>query len=348
MTLDLQQLGWKPVFQQQLLQYDPSLIPVRVIAVQRTGLSVAPVADQVVDVPLGGRWFVQDVEDRPTVGDWVLMDAKTGALEHVLERTSSIKRLSPGGGGEVQMIAANIDIAFLVTSCNADFSAARLERYLSVVLGDQIQPVVVLTKADLCDNVDPFVDAVRALGSEIPVEAVNTLQFESLGGLVPWCGLGQSIALLGSSGVGKSTLVNTLMGDQVQQTRAAREDDDKGRHTTTHRSMHVLPQGAIILDSPGMREFQIAEADAGVSEVFADIEELAAYCRFSDCAHQGEPGCEVAKAIDNGDLDERRLESFFKLQRESLYNTETIAQRHARAREFNKKVREAAAKRKQR
>ncbi len=346
--LTLQQLGWKPVFQQQLAQFDSALQPVRVVAVQRSGLSVTPIEGEVRDIPLGGRWFTLDVEERPTVGDWVLLDTDTLAVEQVLERTSVIKRLSPGGGGEVQMIAANIDTAFLVTSCNADFSAARLERYLSVVLQADIQPVVVLTKIDLVEHIDEYVDAARALRRDLPVEAVNALSPDSLQGLAGWCGSGQSIALLGSSGVGKSTLVNSLSGHQVQATRAARQDDDKGRHTTTHRSLHVLPQGGVILDSPGMREFQIAEAESGVSELFADIEDLAARCRFADCGHDTEPGCAVQRALQDGSLDERRLLSFFKLQRESLYNSETIAQRHARTRQFGRRVKEAAAKRKNR
>ncbi|MEM9624040.1 MAG: ribosome small subunit-dependent GTPase A [Pseudomonadota bacterium] len=347
----LARLGWKPVFQQQLAEHAAHLIPLRVIAVQRTGLTVTPLDGEVQEVAMGGKWFTRAVEERPTVGDWVLLDPHTQAVEQVLARTSEIKRMSPGGVGDLQMIAANIDTAFVVTSCNSDFSIARIERYLAVLLEAAIQPVVVLTKVDLLespDDLDTYRDALRDMAADVPVECVNALQPETLLGLAAWCHAGQTIALLGSSGVGKSTLVNSLAGEQLQPTQAIRSDDDKGRHTTTHRSLHLLPQGGVILDSPGMREFQLADAQSGVSEVFADIEDLARQCRFSDCAHTGEPGCAVAQAIAAGTLEARRLESFFKLQREAVYSSETVAQRHIRVRQFSKKVKAASTRRKQR
>ena len=334
----LTQIGFKPVFQQQVLMHDEGLVPARVTAVHRTGLTVSPPLAVIDEVPVGGRWFQLEPEARATVGDWVLLDPTSGTLEVVLERTSLIKRLNPAG--EVQLIAANIDTAFVVTSCNEDFSVARLERYLSVVMEAGIQPVVVLTKADLVADVAGHLDEVRALGSDVFVEAVNALDPLSVACLSAWCTSGQSIALLGSSGVGKSTLVNTLAGETLQATQAIREEDAKGRHTTTHRSLHLLPSGGVILDSPGMREFAIADAESGVTTVFADIEVLAENCRFNDCGHGAEPGCAVRAAIVAGDLDERRLDSYFKLLREDRYNTETIAERHERTRKFGKMVRE--------
>ncbi len=342
----LEQMGWKPVFQQQLVDHDEALQPARVIAVQRSGLAISPAVGEFREVAIGGRWYQLTPEERPTVGDWLLIDPADGALAALLERTSLIKRLSPGGTGEVQLIAANIDTAFIVTSCNEDFSASRLERYMSAVLDADIQPVIVITKTDLADDPDVYVDEARSLGSHIPIEPVNALDETSLAGLRAWCASGQSIALLGSSGVGKSTLVNTLSGEEVQETSAIREDDGKGRHTTTHRSAHLLPEGGIILDSPGMREFQIADASSGVRELFDDIDALAERCRFADCAHGTEPGCAVRDAVTSGELDERRLENYFKLQREEQYATETIAQRHARSREFGKRVKAAMKVRK--
>ena len=338
----LQPLGWKTSFAQQLASYPETLHIARVVEVQRGGLRIAPQLPNVDLVPLGGRWFQLSVEQRPTVGDWILIDPADASVHAMLERTSLIKRLAPSG--DLQLIAANIDTAFIVSSCNADFSVARIERYMSVVLQADIQPVVVLTKADTTDDVYPYLDAVRALDSHLPVEAVNALDLGTCQGLLGWCGAGQSIALLGSSGVGKSTLVNTLSGAVVQQTKAAREDDDKGRHTTTHRSLHLLPQGGVILDSPGMREFQIADAASGVTALFDDIEQLAQLCRFNDCTHDSEPGCAVQAAIADGRLDERRLQSFFKLQREEAHNSATVAQQRSRARAFNKMTRAAASR----
>ena len=332
----LTELGWKNAFTQEVLECPEHLEPCRVVEVQRTGITVAPsVADQTAFV-LGGRWYNLPPEERPTIGDWILIDPESKAVEVCLSRVSLIKRLSPAG--EVQPIAANIDTAFLVTSCNADFSLARIERYLTVLRQEDIQPVVVLTKVDLVDDAQVFVDDVQTLGSDLVVEAVNALMPEEVSRLADWCGPGQSIALLGSSGVGKSTIVNTLSGAIVQETQAAREGDDKGRHTTTSRSLHRLPAGGVILDSPGMREFQIADVDSGVQSVFEDIELIAQQCKFNDCTHQSEPGCAVCAAIEAGELDERRLESYFKLQREDKYNTETIAERHARTRAFSKMV----------
>ena len=332
----LTELGWKNEFTQAALEHSEDLEPCRVIEVQRTGLTVAPaVADQTTFV-IGGRWYTLTPEERPTVGDWILVDPESNAIEVCLPRVSLIKRLSPAG--EIQPIAANIDTAFLVTSCNADFSLARIERYLTVLRQEDIRPVVVLTKVDLIDDAQGFVQDVQTLGSDIIVEAVNALVPEEVNRLADWCGPGQSIALLGSSGVGKSTIVNTLSGATVQETQAAREGDDKGRHTTTARSLHRLPAGGVILDSPGMREFQIADVDSGVQSVFEDIELLAQSCKFNDCRHDSEPGCAVQAAIESGELEPRRLESYFKLQREDQYNTETIAERHARTRAFSKMV----------
>lgn len=332
----LTELGWKNAFTQEVLEHPDHLEPCRVIEVQRTGLTVAPsVADQATFV-LGGRWYNLTPDERPTVGDWILIDPESQAVEACLTRVSLIKRLSPAG--EVQPIAANIDTAFLVTSCNADFSLARIERYLTVLRQEDIQPVVVLTKVDLVDDAENYVSEVQTLGSDIIVEAVNALVPDEVNRLAGWCGPGQSIALLGSSGVGKSTIVNTLSGSIVQETQAAREGDDKGRHTTTSRSLHRLPAGGVILDSPGMREFQIADVDVGVQSVFEDIELLAQECKFNDCGHNSEPGCAVQAAIDAGELEQRRLESYFKLQREDQYNSETIAERHARTRAFSKMV----------
>ena len=313
----LRALGWKSSFADlrsaHLAEPDRSLH--RVTEVQRTGLIVAPpLSGARSNVPISGKWFQRPERERPTVGDWVVLDTTDGKLLEVLPRSSLLARLSPAGNRTLQLIAANVDSAFVVTSCNADFNVPRLERYVSVVLEAGIEPVIVLTKIDQTPDPQAYQAELRSAFQTVAICGLNALEPAAARTLEPWCGEGQTIALLGSSGVGKSTIVNTLMGGDVQRTQAIREEDGKGRHTTTYRSAHLLPQGAVILDSPGMREFQMADTDAGVAELFDDIEALAQACRFRDCAHNAEPGCAVQAALDDGRLDERRFASYRKLK----------------------------------
>jgi ribosome biogenesis GTPase len=195
-----------------------------------------------------------------------------------------------------------------------------------------------LTKADLCDATDRFVDAVRAVHRTVAIECINALDPVTIDGVRAWCAPGQTVAMVGSSGVGKSTLLNSLAGAQKQATGAIREADAKGRHTTSHRSLHLLPNGALLLDSPGMRELKMVDVEQGVSEVFDDVGELALQCRFTDCGHEDEPGCAVRAAIDSGALDERRLANYRKLLREQARHTDTIAEQRHRRRQFAKQV----------
>ena len=342
MSQTLESLGWKPVFQQQLDATADAFHVCRITEVQRSGVTILPALPHGFQIPITGRWFNLPADERPALGDWILVDASSGVIERVLERTTVIKRLAPDG--EVQVIAANVDTAFVVTSCNQDFSLARIERYLVALMEFDIQPVVVITKADLSADAESYQDQVRQAYRDVMIELVNAKDADTLAGLRAWCGPGQSIALLGSSGVGKSTLVNTLSGGEVQQTSAAREGDDKGRHTTTHRSLHLLPSGAVIVDSPGMREFQVTDAESGVTALFDDIEQLAEGCRFNDCEHASEPGCAVRRAIEQGQLDAARLSNYFKLKREEQINSETVAERHARMRKFGKMVKQHTEK----
>lgn len=338
----LQPLGWKNQFAQQLsLEELETAQIVRVMAVQRGGLSIAPSNDEAL-LPLGGRWFQLDAEERPTVGDWLVLSADGQQIERVLERSSLLKRLVPGRTSEIQLIGANVDTLLVVTSCNLDFNPSRIERYLALAYNAGATPVLVLTKADLAEETESFIEQARALGADLAVEVVNALDATTLDGLQQWCAAGETVALLGSSGVGKSTLLNSLAGRALQSTGAIREDDAKGRHTTTHRSLHEMPSGALLLDSPGIRELQITDMDSGLEEAFADIEELARECRFNDCQHQAEPGCAVQAAIAAGDLDPRRLASYEKLGREELYARESQAERRARYRALGKMYRNAS------
>ena len=343
--MELLELGWRPFFQQQIsLDELDTCTVARVVEVQRSGQTLWHEAGESTAV-LGGRWFKYGPETRPTVGDWVLFDENALTIERLLDRASLFKRMSPSTG-DLQLIAANVDILFVVTSCNQEFNISRLERYIALALESGAQPVVVLTKADLTTDAESYVAQVHSQNPNVVVELVNAHDVETLQNLLQWCVKGQTVALMGSSGVGKSTLVNTLIGADVQATAAIREADGRGRHTTSHRALIALPEGGLLIDCPGMRELGIADLHEGVVSTFDDIEAFGRKCRFSDCAHESEPDCAVQKAVVDGELDSRRLDNYRKLLREELYNTESIAERHKRFRQFSKTSRQAVAQKK--
>ncbi|MDX2494042.1 MAG: ribosome small subunit-dependent GTPase A [Desulfuromusa sp.] len=342
-SYSLSQLGWSHFFQQQLsLEEWESTFPARVFAVHRNSVDI--ISDRFQHhIHLPGSWYQQDSEELPTIGDWLLLDSVTGQPVKVLERKSLFRRKASGRESKVQLIAANIDTLFIVSSCNQDFNLSRLERYLALALETNVEPVLVLTKADLLVDVTDYRQQATSLKPNLTIEIVNALEPASVVPLLSWCGTGQTVALLGSSGVGKSTLVNTLRGAATQDTASIREDDAKGRHTTTSRSMHFLHKGGLLIDSPGLRELQLSECESGVSSLFEDIEELAGQCRFNDCSHSGEDGCTVATAVEGGDLSARRLANYLKLNAEQARNAETIADRRQREKSFGKLVRSVQA-----
>lgn len=336
----LAQLGWRPFFQQQidLEHWD---YPVCRVAAQHRNrlelLSAAGPAELALDPGMPAI----------TVGDWLLLSPE-GRFLRLLERQSLFRRKAPGRKVEEQLIAANVDTLFIVTSLNEDFSLNRIERYLSLANEAGVEPVVVLSKADLCEDPERLQREVQQLDPLLMVETVNCLDAVEIQKLLPWCGPGSTVAFMGSSGVGKSTLVNTLLGDAVQVTGSIREKDSTGRHVTTGRSLHPMQEGGLLLDTPGLRELQLTDCDAGVNSTFAEITALAEQCRFADCQHGNEPGCAVQDAIARGELNARRLSSYQKLMREQAFNSATLAEKRARDKRFGKMIKSVLSEKKTR
>lgn len=256
----------------------------------------------------------------PAVGDWVAVATRrreeTATIHAVLPRRSAFTRKVAGEESEPQVLAANMDVIFIVTSLNADLNVRRLERYLTMAYESGAEPVIVLTKADLAHDLSSALDSVSSVAIGVPVHVVSAITGEGMADLETHLQNDRTGVLLGSSGVGKSTLVNTLAGRDLAKVQEIREDDDKGRHTTTSRELIVLPRGGMVIDTPGIRELQLWHAESGLSGSFPDIETLASRCRFNDCSHETEPGCAVSSALDAGTLSTDRLAAYRKLQRE--------------------------------
>ena len=315
-------LGYGPFFSRQREALGDPLEPARVAASGR-GLLEVLTPEGARRATVSGRLLhLSDAAALPTVGDWVGLRPDTGdvaVIDHVFARRTSLARKAAGKRTDAQILAANVDTVMIVTSLNADFNPRRLERYLELALEAGARPVIVLNKADLCDDPASFVEEALTLAPTTPVVPVSALEGAGLDGLRALWSPAETVVLLGSSGVGKSTIANRLLGAEVQKEGAIRESDDRGQHTTTRRELLLLPGGGLLVDTPGIRELAPWAHDEGGPAGFADIESLAAQCRFRDCGHAGEPGCAVALAVESGALAEGRVAGYQKLAGERRY-----------------------------
>lgn len=333
----LEALGWSDHFARQLTERETGEAaecgPARVSEIHRDRLTaLAPKGEL--------RLIPREPAGAYAVGDWVLTDGV--AAQRRLAPVTDLTRRAAGHAVAEQRIAANVDTLGIVTSCNEDFNLPRLERYLALAEAAGCLPLIILTKADLCDDPGALRRQAERLSPLVTVLTLDARDQEEAAQLAPWCGKARTLALLGSSGVGKTTLRNALTGERAD-TRAIREQDARGRHTTTSRALRPTRAGGWLVDTPGMRELQLAEAGEGIGAVFADIEDLAAGCRFSDCAHDREPGCAVKAALEAGTLDPARLARWRKLLREDRHNSEEIATARKRRKAFGRVVKEAKA-----
>lgn len=319
-------LGWTSHFADQIDPTEP-LRPARLSAVERAHVTALDPEPLRLLVPLAGG------TGGLAVGDWVLTDGVS--VLRRLDPATEIIRRHAGDDSRRQLIAANVDTLGVVTSCNADFNPARLERYLAVAMQAGCAPLVIVTKADQTDDPGRYIAEAEALSPLVQAIALNAKDPGEVARLSDWCGPGQTLALVGSSGVGKTTIQNALTGVEAA-TQGIREDDAKGRHTTTARSLRRTLAGGCLIDTPGIRELGLVDAAEGVEEVFSDLSDLASACRFNDCSHDREPGCAVRAAIAAGTLDEARLTRWRKLEREDRLHTESARERHQRTRAWGK------------
>jgi ribosome biogenesis GTPase len=321
--IDLDDWGLSEKYVREAAQYSDSLHLARVLAQHKNMYRVVSSGGE-VNAEVSGKFWNSALTptDYPAVGDWVLVDRTSdkgghAIINHILPRKSCFERKAAGTGNVNQIIAANIDCVFICTSLNKDFNLRRIERYLAIAWDSGANPVIVLTKSDLCDDIARKMIEIQSIAPGVEVVLTSTLSGESYENLRRYLGPGKTVAFLGSSGVGKSTLINKLLGEDRLATAEIRADDDRGRHATTYRQLLRLPEGGMVIDTPGMREIQIASAD--LSKSFADIAELAKDCYFTDCQHGAEPRCAVKRAIEAGNLSPQRFDNFKKLQQEMLF-----------------------------
>jgi ribosome biogenesis GTPase / thiamine phosphate phosphatase len=316
----LESYGWSPELQRQFEPHAAEGLAPGRVTVQQRGQYTVVTEDGELAAEISGRFAHEAAPGEfPVVGDWVGAAVRplegTATIQAVLPRTTAFRRKAAGEGFEEQVIAANVDTAFLVAALTRDLNVRRLERYLTMTWESGAKPVIVLTKSDIAEDLAGALLEVESVAYGVPVHPISAIEGEGLDELRRYLGPGETVVLLGSSGAGKSTLVNVLAGDQLFVTKETR-DDDRGRHTTSHRELVLLPGGGMILDTPGMRELGLWDAATSLAGTFEDVEALVLTCRFADCAHDTEPDCAVRAALADGSLDAARWDSFVRLERE--------------------------------
>jgi ribosome biogenesis GTPase len=323
--VDLQTLGWSDFYKACFAEYGNQDYTVGRIITEHKNMYrlLSETGDYLSEISGKLRHEARERQDYPSVGDWVVIterpEEKRATIHAVLPRRTKFSRKVAGDKTTEQIVATNVDTVFLINAMNNDFNIRRIERYLTLAWESGSNPVIVLSKADLCDNVADKVREVESVALGVPIHVISSIKNEGIDSIIPYLKSGQTIALLGSSGAGKSTLINNLLGKEVQDIQEVREGDDRGRHTTTYRELFVIPTGGLIIDTPGMRELQLWDAEEGVQQGFSDIEKLAENCYFSNCQHKRERNCAIREALQNGSLNKERYENYLKIKRELAY-----------------------------
>ncbi|HSB08847.1 MAG TPA: ribosome small subunit-dependent GTPase A [Blastocatellia bacterium] len=353
---DLKSLGWSEFFDSMFKPYRELGHFAGRVALEERGAYRLLTGEGELSARVRGklRFDSESAADFPAVGDWVSVARRErdglAQIHAVLPRRSKFSRKAAGGSSDEQVVAANVDTVFIVQGLDHDFNLRRLERYLVAAFESGAAPVVILSKADLCEDVENKRSEAESVAPGTPVHAISSISGQGLDELDQYVLPGTTVAFLGSSGAGKSTLINRIVGEEIQKTAAVREHDSRGRHTTTHRELIVLETGGLLIDTPGMRELQLWDASGSLGEAFSDVQSIAAACYFSDCGHQNEPGCAVREALEDGSLDRGRYESYAKMEKEIEYldsrmDTKLHLKRKSREKKIHRAIRSIKNKR---